>query len=136
MREQHRGYTVIIPCLNEQDNIGDLVQELRKDVAANVIVVDNYSEDATCEVAQTAGAYIREFIGDLTPEQRLLSVGCGSSPVLNQWTCKKFGMDINPAKIAFFKDHTDAELKVGDITKGGIGPYSVSSIDALICNAI
>ena len=58
--------TVVIPCLDEEDAIGDLVREVRA-VAENpatpveiarILVVDNGSTDRTATVAKEAGACI------------------------------------------------------------------------------
>ena len=48
--------TVIIPALNEGDNIADLVTELRGVIAAEIVVVDNGSTDNTAAAAAAAGA--------------------------------------------------------------------------------
>lgn len=47
---------VIIPALNEEATIADVVQGIPSDVASRVIVVDNGSTDATATVARAAGA--------------------------------------------------------------------------------
>ncbi len=49
---------VIIPALNETGNIGHLVEEVRRTVAAQVIVVDNGSTDATAAEARGADAQV------------------------------------------------------------------------------
>jgi glycosyltransferase involved in cell wall biosynthesis len=51
---------VIIPCLDEEQAIGQLVAALRRnlDVGDRVIVVDNGSRDRTAEVASAAGAEV------------------------------------------------------------------------------
>jgi glycosyltransferase involved in cell wall biosynthesis len=55
--------SVVIPCLNEQENISACVHAARAALAAadltgEVIVVDNASEDASPELAQAAGATV------------------------------------------------------------------------------
>jgi len=47
----------VIPCLNEEKFIGDVVNEARKHVD-NVLVVDDGSSDRTTEVARNAGAEV------------------------------------------------------------------------------
>jgi len=49
---------VIIPALNEAGNLTGLVAELAATVAAEIIVVDNGSTDATAAVAVAAGARV------------------------------------------------------------------------------
>ncbi len=50
--------TVIVPCRDESAAIGAVVAELRAAGAADVIVVDNGSRDATAAVAARAGARV------------------------------------------------------------------------------
>jgi glycosyltransferase involved in cell wall biosynthesis len=52
------GITVIIPALNEEDAIGTVVSEVPRDLASEIIVVDNGSTDRTAEVATDAGARV------------------------------------------------------------------------------
>ena len=51
---------VIIPCLDEEPAVGQLVAALRRnlDVGDRIIVVDNGSRDRTAEVASAAGAEV------------------------------------------------------------------------------
>ena len=49
---------VIIPALNEADNIGRLVAEVLETSPAHVIVVDNGSTDGTAEEARATGAQV------------------------------------------------------------------------------
>lgn len=50
--------TVIIPALNEGDNIHQLVQGVRIATNVEVIVVDNGSTDSTAQEAEAAGAIV------------------------------------------------------------------------------
>lgn len=50
--------TVIIPCLNEAEPIGEVVREVLEQQVAEVIVVDNGSTDETAAVARAAGARV------------------------------------------------------------------------------
>ncbi len=50
--------TVIIPCLNEAEPIGDVVREVLQQDVAEVIVVDNGSTDDTAAIARAAGARV------------------------------------------------------------------------------
>ncbi len=53
-----RGVSVIIPALNEAENIGAVVRELPWDRIAECIVADNGSTDATAAQATAAGARV------------------------------------------------------------------------------
>lgn len=50
--------SVVIPCLNEEDPIADVVREVLSQNVDEVIVVDNGSKDLTAERAATAGARV------------------------------------------------------------------------------
>lgn len=49
---------IIIPCLNEEDPIGEVVREVLATGIGDVIVVDNGSTDRTAERAREAGARV------------------------------------------------------------------------------
>ena len=51
---------VVIPALNEADNVGPVVAELRAATIDLVVVVDNGSTDDTASVARAAGAIVVE----------------------------------------------------------------------------
>jgi glycosyltransferase involved in cell wall biosynthesis len=50
--------SVIIPAVNEERSIGLVLGAIPKDVAAQVIVVDNGSDDRTADVARSCGARV------------------------------------------------------------------------------
>jgi glycosyltransferase involved in cell wall biosynthesis len=50
--------SVVIPALNEEDPIGDVVRAVPADLVDEVIVVDNGSTDRTAERARAAGARV------------------------------------------------------------------------------
>lgn len=54
--------SIVVPCLNEANSIGDVVTKFRAALpSARIVVVDNASTDGTAEVARAAGAdVIRE----------------------------------------------------------------------------
>ncbi|GCC52144.1 glycosyltransferase family 2 protein [Chryseotalea sanaruensis] len=49
---------VIIPAFNEENGVGQVVNEIPKQLVTEVIVVNNNSNDKTSEVAQAAGATV------------------------------------------------------------------------------
>jgi glycosyltransferase involved in cell wall biosynthesis len=57
-REGGMKTVVIMPALNEAAVVGDLVRRVSRDVAAEVVVVDNGSTDATAASARAAGARV------------------------------------------------------------------------------
>ena len=83
---------------------------------------------------------------------RVLSLGCGSSPILNMFDCprggnkltlRKVGVDLNPHKIEFFKNHVDSEnttLMVADITqlphKSLAETTGIDAFDLILCNEV
>jgi glycosyltransferase involved in cell wall biosynthesis len=50
--------SVVIPCLNEEEPIGDVVRDVLAQGVDEVIVVDNGSTDATAALATAAGARV------------------------------------------------------------------------------
>lgn len=50
--------SVVIPALNEEEPIGDVVRAVPREIASEVIVVDNGSTDATAREARRAGARV------------------------------------------------------------------------------
>src|SRR5262245_24965976 len=58
MREASSTIAVVIPCLNEQEPIGEVVREVLAQGVGEVIVVDNGSTDATAQRARESGAIV------------------------------------------------------------------------------
>lgn len=50
--------TVLIPALNEEATVGEAVRRVPKDIASEIIVIDNGSTDRTAQVAAEAGAKV------------------------------------------------------------------------------
>lgn len=50
--------SVVIAALNEEEAIGDVIRAVPRDLADEVVVVDNGSKDRTAEVARDAGARV------------------------------------------------------------------------------
>jgi glycosyltransferase involved in cell wall biosynthesis len=49
---------VIIPALNEESAIGSVLSHIPSDIAAEVVVIDNNSSDATADIASNLGATV------------------------------------------------------------------------------
>ena len=49
---------VIIPALNEERSIGRVIEDIPRDLAAEIVVVDNGSTDSTARVASDCGATV------------------------------------------------------------------------------
>ena len=78
------------------------------------------------------GYLTREFLGS---PSTLLDVGCGSSPVLNLFHCKRFGIDRSKEKLDFLGKYTTAKLYPIDVEARRI-PFSDSSLNGVICNNV
>ena len=50
--------SIIIPTLNEEDGLAGLLSSVLKEPQTEVIVVDGGSSDATCQIAEQAGARV------------------------------------------------------------------------------
>jgi len=104
---------------------------------------------------RTLGEHIYDLAkGDdlMTQGGSILSLGCGSSPILNMFDCprgnnkltlKKVGVDLNPHKIEFFKNHVDSDnttLMVADITqlphRSLVQTGGIDSFDLVLCNEV
>ncbi len=82
---------------------------------------------------KTLGRHIKDLAGD---GDSILSLGCGSSPILNLFDGQKVGVDINPEKINFFREHTNAKLMTGDIGKLTTDNFDGQKFDIILCNEV
>ncbi len=82
---------------------------------------------------KTLGRHIKDLAGD---GDNILSLGCGSSPVLNLFDGQKVGVDLNPEKINFFREHTNAKLMTGDIGKLTLDNFDGQKFDIILCNEV
>lgn len=55
---KEKRVSVIIPALNEEKSISDVINDLPKDIVDEVIVVDNGSSDNTAALAESSGARV------------------------------------------------------------------------------
>ena len=57
--KERTAYSIIIPTLNEEKNIGSCIREIQKQApSAEIIVVDGMSSDRTVEIARELGATV------------------------------------------------------------------------------
>ena len=50
--------TVILPVLDEEAAVGQVLDELKREGYSNILVVDGYSQDDTVNIARAAGAQV------------------------------------------------------------------------------
>lgn len=50
--------SVIIPTINEEGSIGEVIDEVQKSLACEILVVDSNSKDRTVEIAKAKGATV------------------------------------------------------------------------------
>lgn len=50
--------SVVIPALNEEEPIGDVVRAIPREIASEIVIVDNGSTDRTAAAAKEAGACV------------------------------------------------------------------------------
>ncbi len=83
------------------------------------------------EWKRSIGTITKEFLGE---PSSLLDVGCGSSPTINLFSCRRLGLDVNKEKLKFMRLHSTAKFMYMDVSKGiNLDGYK---FDAAICNAI
>jgi len=75
------------------------------------------------------GRYIKELAGS---PRSLISLGCGSSPIINLFQCKVVGIDIEQDKMDFIRKHSQAEFLVGDITSIQLR----EKFEVVLCNEV
>jgi rSAM/selenodomain-associated transferase 2/rSAM/selenodomain-associated transferase 1 len=75
-QEDRHRISVIIPALNEADNIAETVLRARKAGNIEVIVVDGGSQDGTVDIARSAGAVV---MTESPPRARQMNAGAAVS---------------------------------------------------------
>ncbi len=77
---------------------------------------------------RTMGLYIIK-LSEPKADDIVLHLGCGASPLINEFKCQNIGIDKNQEKIEFLGGRTNAELYVGDITE-----VEFPSANVIICS--
>lgn len=78
---------------------------------------------------RTMGSHIKELAGN---PRSLISLGCGSSPIINLFGSRVVGVDMESSKVDFMEAHSSATFIAGDITKDlGLGKFKV-----VLCNEV
>lgn len=90
---------VLIPCLNEERNIRDVIHVLKEMHYHNILVIDGKSSDKTVETAKNLGAQV------------IVQSGCGKGAALRE---------------AF--DHTDADFVVIMDADGSMNPKEIPTL--------
>lgn len=77
-------------------------------------------------------SYTRSFIGEVGENDKILHIGCGSSPCINFLPGYNVGIDINPNKMYFLSNLTKAQLRIGNI----LDMETKEKFDVIIANEI
>lgn len=56
---------VLIPALNEEKNIRDVIQDVRRVTTSEIVVIDDASTDATANIARSEGARVLPLVSGL-----------------------------------------------------------------------
>ncbi|MBE0517533.1 MAG: glycosyltransferase, partial [Methanophagales archaeon] len=49
---------ILIPTLNEEETIGEIIREFKSEGFENILVIDGNSTDSTREIAKREGAWV------------------------------------------------------------------------------
>jgi dolichol-phosphate mannosyltransferase len=77
----------------------------------------------------------RELVGEHSGK-RILVMGCGSSPAINEYRCDRVGVDVSREKVDFLQRHTGAVVFTRDITKPLEFLGSSHKFDIILCNEV
>jgi len=75
------------------------------------------------------GRFIKELAGS---PRSLVSLGCGSSPIINLFQSRTVGIEIEPEKVTFMQKHSKADFIVGDITQIQLD----QKFEVVLCNEV
>ncbi len=119
-----RELTIIIPALNEEAVVGDVVRDLRAEFPeAEITVVDDGSEDRTGETAEAAGARVLRH-GQTYGYGASLKTGIRDSSREYVLFCDGDGQHSAEDARRIFDDADDHDMVVGARTSGSHSPYS------------
>jgi glycosyltransferase involved in cell wall biosynthesis len=117
--------SVVIPALNEAENIAAVVRELPWDMIGECIVVDNGSTDATAAEAQAAGARV------VVISQRGYGRACAAGAAAANGDILVFmdgdGSDVSPEMVQLLKPILagDCDFVIGSRIRGKREPGSL-----------
>lgn len=132
----HKLLSVVLATRNEEENIGRCLESV-KDIAGEIIVVDEFSDDKTCEIAEKLGAKVfKEPHHDIfhITKQKALDKATGEwilqmdadevvTPELSEeikLIISNQKLVIPPGKMKLFRRHqTLIEKRDGGIGRGG-----------------
>jgi glycosyltransferase involved in cell wall biosynthesis len=129
LREPH-SYALIIPALNEAESLGILLAQIPWQSFAQVIVVDNGSQDATAEAARRGGAKVcrepRRGYGQAC-QAGLAALRDGvTAVVFMDADLSDDPADLLPLLARFEEENLD--LLIGSRVLGGAAPGSLTSL--------
>jgi len=123
---------LMIPTLNEEDAIQDLVAEAREDGFSNILVVDGFSADRTREVAVAAGAVVitQEFgrgkgCGVRTGMRQFLE---GNYDLLSMIDGDGTNIPSNLQRLIQVADAGRAEVVLGSRIRGKRDPHAMGAL--------
>ncbi len=59
LSQLYKDILILIPAYNEQDSVGNVIDEVRKSLpGVDIVVVNDGSSDRTAEVAQAKGVHV------------------------------------------------------------------------------
>src|SRR3954452_9650350 len=131
--------SVVIPCLNEAENIEEVVRRARNaldksGIAGEVIVADNASEDGSAELARAAGARVVHEPRRGYGSAYLAGFGCARGRYI---VMADADLTYDFAEIPRFVEHLDAgaDLVMGD-RMGQIQPGAMPWLHRYVGNPI
>ena len=100
--------SIIIPTLNEAENIGGLIEQTRSVGESEIIVVDGGSEDGTVERAQAADVVLQSDPGRATQQNAAAAVAKGDALLFLHADCRLQAAAIESMESALEDPHVVA----------------------------